>query len=87
MIFFVSSSSISDSFINNESFKFLMTSKPPPCLQRSEWLKVRALSALTIKNSEEPFADYSFGGMRIASTEGRSRRGKELLAGSFLPGF
>jgi hypothetical protein len=24
-----------------------------PCLQRSEWLKVRALSALTIKNSEE----------------------------------
>ncbi|MFT5623439.1 MAG: hypothetical protein ACI9FZ_001376, partial [Bacteroidia bacterium] len=25
-----------------------------PCLQRSEWLKVRALSALTIKNSEEP---------------------------------
>ena len=25
------------------------------CLQRSEWLKVRALSALTIKNSEEPW--------------------------------
>jgi hypothetical protein len=37
-------------------FKFLITSKPPPCLQRSEWLKVRALSALTIKNSEEECA-------------------------------
>jgi hypothetical protein len=24
------------------------------CLQRSEWLKIRALTALPIKNSEEP---------------------------------
>ena len=35
MIFFVSSSSISESFRHNERLEFLMTSKPPPCLRVS----------------------------------------------------
>ena len=40
-----------------------------------------------IYKAEQGFADYSFGRVRTVSTEGRSRRGKEVLAGSFLPGF
>jgi len=44
MIFFVSSSSISDPSINNERLKFLMTSKLSPCLGASSDLSTEALA-------------------------------------------